>query len=146
MDFFERLPAFIAAHPILALGFIGVSAALIATEVAHLGRKYRGVGPAQLTELINRENALVVDLRTAADFEAGHIAGSQHLPMSQVDPEHKLLAKARERPLVLVCQRGLHAGGVAQRLAKAGFQKVYLLDGGIAAWQQADLPLVQGRG
>lgn len=146
MDFFERLPEFIAAHPVLALGFIGVTAALIATEVAHLGRKYRSIGPAQLTELSNRENALLLDLRTPADYEAGHIAGSQHLPMSQVDPEHRLLAKARERPVALVCQRGLNAGGVAQRLAKAGFQRVYVLEGGIAAWQQADLPLVQGRG
>jgi len=64
---------------------------------------------------------------------------------SSFGPEHKLLAGAKSQPVVLVCRTGQTAGAAAKRLKKAGFEKVYVLDGGVAAWQQADLPLVKGR-
>jgi rhodanese-related sulfurtransferase len=64
---------------------------------------------------------------------------------SQFDPENKLLANARELPVVVVCRTGQGSADAAKRLKKAGFTKVFWLDGGIAAWQQADLPLVKGR-
>jgi Rhodanese-related sulfurtransferase len=65
--------------------------------------------------------------------------------MSQFDPENKQLAPARSLPVVLVCKTGMTATGAAKRLVKAGFEKVYVLDGGIEAWRQAGLPLVKGR-
>jgi len=64
---------------------------------------------------------------------------------SQFDPENKQLAAARSLPVVVVCKAGQASGDAARRLRKAGFERVYVLDGGIAAWQQADLPLVKGR-
>jgi rhodanese-related sulfurtransferase len=92
--------------------------------------------------MINRDEALVIDLSPIGDFEKGHIAGSKSVQMSQFDPESKLLAPAKSRPVVVVCRSGVTAAGAAKRLKKAGFEHVYLLDGGVAAWRQADLPLV----
>ena len=115
-------------------------------EIAGRLGGYRRLGPAQLTALINRDNALVVDLRPIADFDKGHIAGSKNVQMSQFDPENKQLAPARALPVVLVCKAGESAVGAAKRLRKAGFGNVSLLEGGIQAWQAADLPLVKGRG
>jgi rhodanese-related sulfurtransferase len=65
--------------------------------------------------------------------------------MSQFDPENKQLAAARALPVVLVCKAGQTSGAAAKRLRKAGFEHVYVLDGGIGAWQQAGLPLTKGR-
>ncbi|MBP6626364.1 MAG: rhodanese-like domain-containing protein, partial [Arenimonas sp.] len=79
----------------LSLALAGLTLALIVTEILRLFRGFKGVSPAQLTELINRENALVVDLRGLGDFEKGHIIGSRHVLPSQVEPEGKLLAKAK---------------------------------------------------
>lgn len=141
----ERLPEFIGNHPVLSLAFIGLTVALIALEVGRFTRGYKAIGPAQLTGLINRENALVIDVSGAADFEKGHILGSKHVPMSQFDPENKTLAKAKELPIAVVCRTGMVSAGAAKRLVKAGFKQVSWLDGGIAAWQQADLPLSKGR-
>ena len=107
---------------------------------------FRRLGPAQLTALINRDNALVVDLRPIADFDKGHIAGSKNVQLSQFDPENKQLAPAKALPVVLVCKLGESAVGAAKRLRKAGFSNVNVLEGGIQAWQSADLPLVKGRG
>ncbi|HEV8695030.1 MAG TPA: rhodanese-like domain-containing protein [Lysobacter sp.] len=145
MDFQELL-AFAERHPMLALGLVGLTLAIIYTEIARLFRGYKALRPAELTALINRENALVVDLSASNDFEKGHIAGSKSVQPSQFDPENKLLANAKALPIVVVCRNGQASGDAAKRLKKAGFEHVYWLDGGIAAWQQADLPLVKGRG
>jgi len=143
--FLERLPEFISAHPILSLGFVAITFALIANELSRFTRGYRALTPALLTQLINRENALVVDVSPLNDFEKGHIVGSRNVVMSQFDPENKTLAKAQELPIALVCRNGMVSAQAAKRLVKAGFKRVHWLDGGIGAWQAADLPLARGR-
>ena len=139
------LLAFAERHHLLSLALVGITLALIYTEVARLFRGYKALRPAELTALINRDNALVVDLSASGDFEKGHIAGSKSVQPSQFDPESKLLAPAKTLPVVVVCRNGMASGAAAKRLKKAGFKHVYWLEGGIGAWQQADLPLVKGR-
>lgn len=141
----ERLQQIAQSNPILVIGFIGLTVALVVTEIRALFRGYKAVSPAQLTDLINRENALVVDLRGQAEFEKGHILGARHLLPSHVDPANKLLAKAAETPVVLVCAAGMTAPASAAKLVKAGFKQVSVLDGGIGAWQAAGLPLARGK-
>ena len=142
----QELWAFAARNPVYSIAFVGLTAAIIANEVARLFRGYKSLAPSQVTALINQENALVVDLRPYADFQKGHIAGSKNVLMSQFDPESKQLAPAKALPIVLVCQSGITVAGAAKRLKKAGFERVHILEGGIAAWQQAELPLVKGKG
>lgn len=142
---FEELIAFAGRHPYLSLALAGLTLAILYNELIGLFRGYKGLAPAGLTALVNRDNALVVDLRPIADFDKGHIPGAKNVQLSQFDPESKQLAAAKALPVVLVCKSGQTAGGAAKRLHKAGFERVYVLDGGIGAWQQADLPLVKGR-
>lgn len=144
MDFAE-LSAFAARHMYLSLGLAGLTVAIVANEVAGLFRGYKGLQPAGLTALVNRDNALVVDLRPIADFEKGHIPGARNVQMSQFDPENRHLAVAKALPVVLVCKAGQTSGDAAKRLRKAGFERVFVLDGGIGAWLQAGLPLAKGR-
>lgn len=142
---FEELQAFLGRNPMLSLALLGLTLAIVYNELARLFRGFKGLRPAELTVLMNRENALVVDLQPAADFEKGHIPGSKNVQMSQFDPEHKKLAAAKSLPVVLVCKTGQSATGAAKRLRKAGFERVHVLEGGIGAWQHADLPLAKGR-
>lgn len=142
---FEQLQAFASSSPLLSMALAGLTVAIIVTEIMRLFRGYTALRPADLTSLMNRDNALVVDLSASGDFEKGHIAGSRNVAPSQFDPESKLLAPAKSLPVVVVCRNGLASAGAAKRLKKAGFEKVSWLDGGVAAWQQADLPLVKGR-
>jgi rhodanese-related sulfurtransferase len=143
--FSEQLPEFIGNHPLLALGFVGIGVALVANEMSRFTRGYKGISPAELTRLINREDALVIDVSAQNDFEKGHIVGSKHVAASQLEPDHKLVAKAKEQPVVIVCRTGVSGGNAAKKLVKAGFTKVHMLEGGIAAWQQAELPLTKGK-
>lgn len=142
----ERIPEFLANHPLLTILFFGLLAALIWTEIARRMRPYIELSPADLTRLINREEPAIIDVSAIADFDKGHIIGSRQLTPSQVDPNSKELAKLRDKPVVVVCRSGATAAAVATRLAKAGFTRVHWLAGGIAAWTAANLPLEKGRG
>jgi len=141
----EALLAFAGRNPYLSLALAGLTIAIVYTEVARLFRGYKALRPAELTALINRDNALVVDLSSSSEFEKGHIPGSRNIAPSQFDPENKQLAAAKALPVVAVCRSGQASSAAAARLKKAGFEQVSWLEGGIAAWQQADLPLVKGR-
>ncbi|WP_297800184.1 rhodanese-like domain-containing protein [Arenimonas sp. GDDSR-1] len=142
---FDALMAFAAQNPILSSIFVVLTVALVYTEAARLFVGYKTVSPAQLTDLINRESALLVDVSAIAEFEKGHILGAKHVAMSQFDPENKLLAKAKELPVAVVCRTGQSSSEAAKRLHKAGFTRVYWLNDGLNAWIQADLPLTKGR-
>lgn len=144
-EFLQRLPEFIGNHPILSMAFFGLLLAVVIGEAGRLLRGYKELTPAELTRLINGENALVVDVSPQPDFEKGHITGARHVAMSQFDPEHKDLAKVKDRPVVVLCRNGQTSAGAAARLVKAGFAKVYTLAGGVGAWIVADLPLVKGK-
>ena len=80
----EELLAFAGRHIYLSLALAGLTAVLLYTEVARLFRGYTALRPAELTGLINRDNALVIDLSPSGDFEKGHIAGSRSVALSQL--------------------------------------------------------------
>lgn len=144
-EILHRLPEFVSNHPFLSLGFVGVLIALIANEIARFTRGYAVLTPAGLTQLINRDNALLIDVSSSQDYEKGHVPGARHVAMSQFDPENKDLAKARELPIAIYCKTGQTSGTAAKKLKKAGFTKVYTLEGGLRSWAEAHLPLVKGR-
>ena len=141
----NRVLAFAGENQILVMVLAGLTIAIIYNEFSRLTSGFKAVDPAGLTALINREDALLVDVSASADFEKGHIAGAKSVQMSQFDAENKLLAKLREMPVALVCRTGTSSADAARKLAKAGFKQVHWLDGGIASWQQAQLPLVKGK-
>jgi rhodanese-related sulfurtransferase len=144
-DFLHRLPDFLGSHLYLTLGFIGVLLALVVTELQRFTRGFKALTPAGLTQLVNRENALLIDVSSLQDFEKGHIPGARHVAMSQFDPESKELAKAKELPVAIYCRNGQTSSQAAQRLVKAGFTRVYWLEGGLTAWNEAQLPLAKGK-
>jgi rhodanese-related sulfurtransferase len=143
---FDRLLAFAELHPLACAALVALTVAIVWTEIARRLTGYKALSPSELTAMVNREDALVVDVSAAADFDKGRIAGAKNLPMAQFDPEHKLLGKDKDRPVVLVCRTGQASTQAAGKLVKAGWNRVHLLEGGIPAWLQADLPLVKGKG
>ena len=101
------------------------------------------VTPQQLTNLMNREQAAVVDLRDQADFRKGHIVDSINIPYAKFDEHLGELEKLRERPVILVCKLGQYSSAAGKQLLQKGFKQVYRLGGGIGEWQSAQLPLIK---
>ena len=107
-------------------------------------RQSHEVGAFEAVQLINRRDALVLDIRDAGEFAAGHIANARHVPESQLADRTKELEKHKSRPIVVACRSGSRASAVAGKLRKQGFGEAVALQGGIQAWQQASLPLEKG--
>ncbi|MCE7526469.1 rhodanese-like domain-containing protein [Polynucleobacter sp. IMCC 30228] len=128
------------------LALIGVMAAAgLALLMPTISTLISGVGlsVAEATTWINRRKAVVLDLRAPADFQAGHLPNSKSLPFSKLSSDLERLKLDRKLPLILVCQNGNESRRAAQQLRKMGFAEVGLLDGGLKAWQTANLPLVK---
>jgi len=100
-----------------------------------------GVSAAQATQMINREDALMVDVREPAEFGAGHVIGARNVPLARIDDGANDLAKRKDRPLIVYCDGGARASKAAAALRQQGFTRVLSLSGGLGAWQQAGLPV-----
>ena len=109
--------------------------------IARLMKPGQEVGPMEAVQLINRRDAVVLDLREAADYKSGHITNARPMPEGEIDSRMKELEKVKARPIIVSCARGNRSMSVAGRLRKLGFGEVFSLRGGIAAWQQANMPL-----
>jgi rhodanese-related sulfurtransferase len=99
------------------------------------------VGPSEAVMLINRKDAVVLDVREDSEFAAGHINNARHLPEKQLTDRMKELEKLKNKPVIVSCASGRRAAVVADSLRKQGFADVVALRGGISAWQQAGMPL-----
>ena len=97
------------------------------------------VTTAEATHLINREDALVVDVRDPGEYGAGHILGAKNVPLSRLDEGD--LAKRKERPVIVYCDGSERCSKAVSALKKQGFTRVVNLSGGLKAWQQAGLPV-----
>lgn len=114
--------------------------ALLALENRRSGKS---VTSQQLTNLVNAAGAVVVDVRDAKEFRDGHITDSRNIPYSQLQDKISELSTFIDKPVILVCKMGQHAGAAGRLLTKAGFTDVRRLSGGIATWTADRLPLVK---
>lgn len=99
------------------------------------------VNTLQATQLMNRDDAVVVDLRPAADFAKGHILGARNFPLAELGRRAGELDKYKAKPVIAYCDRGNSSGSGVAVLRKNGFGNVVNLGGGYAAWLQAGLPV-----
>jgi rhodanese-related sulfurtransferase len=109
--------------------------------VARVWRVGNEVGTFEAVQLINRRDALVLDVRDSGEYSAGHIGNAKHIPEGQLGERMKELEKYKSRPVLVSCRTGTRAPVVSGMLRKRGFSEAFALKGGIAAWQQASLPL-----
>lgn len=99
------------------------------------------VSPVEATLLINREDAVVVDVRDEAEFTRGHIPNARHLPLSDLERRSGELEKFKSRPIIIYCQSGSRSASAITQLKKAGFDKLHSLRGGLMEWEKAGQPI-----
>jgi len=124
---------------LLAVAF--VSGFMLIWPVARRSAGGPSVNTVEATQLINREDALVLDVREQAEYAQSHILNARGLPLSQIEARIDDIAKYKDKPVIVYCASGNRSSAAAATLKKRGFTRAVNLRGGLAAWQQAGLPL-----
>ena len=138
----DKLPDFLLAHPILSALFLGLTGALAFVSFFPPGGKNR-VSPVDATRLMSHEDALVLDVRVDSEFRDGHIVNALNIPLEQLVSSMKKLEKPKTRPIIATCRTGQRSATAVKTLREHGFESLYTLGGGIAAWESATLPLTK---
>jgi len=94
-------------------------------------------------ELINYQDALVIDVRDDSEYEEGHLPNSKHLPAEKIEDRWVEITKYKDKPIVVIYKSGIRSSHASNVLYKNGFTQVHNLVGGIDAWKRASLPIVK---
>lgn len=137
----EQLFEFIGNHPFLVGAFLLTFALFVRNEVVRGGRV---VTPQELVNLVNRDGAVVIDVRDAKEFAQGHIVDAVNVPHTALGTRVGELDRYKSKPVVVACKMGQHAGPAGTVLRKAGFENVARLKGGVTGWVNDNLPVVKG--
>jgi rhodanese-related sulfurtransferase len=140
----EHIVEFVGKHPLLVAGFVFLAVLLIQDLISGgFGQNHLDAKGA--TELINTQDAVVIDVRPNADFLKGHIINAENVPMSGLSGQIERLKKYQGRPIIVSCNSGGQSTLACRQLKKAGFDPVYNLKGGMLAWQNDNFPVSRKR-
>jgi len=138
-EFYE----FLLKNPfnLLLFGTAIVSGTMLLWPLVGWTRRGTQVSVLEAVQLINRRDATVLDVRDAGEFGAGHVVSARHIPESQVADRMKELEKFKARPVIVACRSGSRGAVIADTLRRQGFEEAVALQGGMAAWVQAGMPV-----
>ena len=139
----EQLPEYIARHPWLVGATALALVMVIAWELRARAHAFAAVSPQEAIRLMN-QHALVLDIRSAEQFAAGHVGGARHLPSAEILTAGETLKKHLEKPIVVYDESGSLGAAAVRQLAAQGFKKAANLRGDLAAWRTENLPVTKG--
>jgi len=134
-----HLIQFATDHYILVAIFVVLLVLLLVNEVRRGGQS---LSNGQLTALVNADKAVVIDIRTAKEYSAGHIVGALSMPQDKVAGRMTELEKHKDKTLIVVDAMGQQSGTLCRELLKAGYTAAKL-SGGVSSWKADNLPLVK---
>ena len=134
---------FIANNLFLVALLLILLAAIIITEAKKLSKKYKDLTPAEVVQLINRNDAIMLDVREAKELSGDGIRNAKQIAFSTLSTQGAQLAKFKDQPVITFCTNGFKSPQASRVLCKQGFTQVYCLKGGIMAWKQANMPVVK---
>lgn len=132
---------FFSDNLFLFLALFSVIAALIMSEVQRkMGVKT--LSPSEVTHYINKEEALVLDIREKPEFKKGHIVNAKNISNAQLENRIGELEKFKSKPIIVCCNTGQQAVSASKTLHKQGFEAIYRLTGGMQAWRDESMPMI----
>jgi len=138
----DQVIEFVTNHYILAGLFVALLLALVYGMVASQLSSIKELSTHDATLMMNKHDAVLLDVRPAAEFKKGHILGATQLKAELLNKgDFATLEKHKDKPIIVVCAMGMTAKRTATQLLKAGFTQVTVLKGGMNAWQGANLPV-----
>ena len=137
----EQLTEFAGNHPFLVMAFMVLLALTFFNELKIATQRFASLTPAAAVQLMNNEDVVVLDVREPSETAGGKIAKAIQIPVGAVEKRIGELEKHKNKTLLVYCKTGARSGLACRELSKKGFEKVYSLNGGMLAWQDAHLPV-----
>ncbi|SOB77954.1 Rhodanese-related sulfurtransferase [Marinobacter sp. LV10R510-11A] len=136
----DRLFEFVVSHYILASLFVAFLAAILVLESRRGGAKISAQGA---VSLLNRNEAIVVDIRDRKEFGEGRITGSINIPLNSLKSRVGELSKHKDKQIIVADKMGQHSAMAVKQLNAEGYANVVRLNGGVGDWKASNLPLVK---
>lgn len=137
----EQMFEFVGNHPYLWMALAAVLVMVIKAEYESRSNRSVHVIPMNAIRLINNnDDALVIDVRTSAEFSKGHIRGARNMPISSFKDKLDSLSKNKDSVVLAYCNSGATSTRACRLLTQAGFANVHNIAGGINGWLDAKLP------
>ena len=135
----NQIPEFAANHLFLVMAFVVLLGLVVANEIKIATQRFASLTPAAAVQLMNNEEVVVLDVREASETADGKITKAIQIPVGALKTRIGELDKHKNKTLLVYCKTGARAA--CKELNQAGFDKVYSLNGGLMAWQEAHLPI-----
>lgn len=136
----EQIIEFIGNNPLLVAAFILALGMLLWTESRKAGAS---ISTTEAVSLMNKEDAVLIDIRSKKEWETGSITSAKHIPLVDLDKRMSELAKFKAKKIIVVCNLGQTSGTACKKMMAEGFEDVVRLKGGITEWKAQNLPLVK---
>ena len=136
-----QISEFAVNHPFLVIAFVVLLALTFFNELKIATQRFASLSPAAAVQLMNNEDVVVLDVREASETVGGKIAKAIQIPVGAMAKRINELDKHKNKTLLVYDKTGARSGIACKELSKNGFDKVYSINGGLAAWQDAHMPL-----
>jgi len=137
----NQIPEFAVNHPFLVIAFVVLLGLVLLNETKIATQRFASLTPAAAVQLLNNEEVVVLDVREASETADGKITKAIQIPVGALKTRIGELDKHKNKTVLVYCKTGARAGAACKELSKAGFEKVFSLNGGLLAWQEAHLPI-----
>lgn len=136
-----QISEFAVNHPYLVIAFVVLLALTFFNEMKIATQRFASLTPSAAVQLMNNEDVVLLDVREPSETVGGKIAKAIQIPVGAVAKRIGELEKHKTKTMLVYCKTGARSGLACKELSKQGFDKVYSLNGGITAWQEAHLPI-----
>jgi len=131
----DRYLEFILNHYVLSLAFAVVTFLLIQEFFDTAFKKFGSVSPLLAVAKMNDSDTTVIDVRELPEFVVSHIENSINMPLSKLPEQLSKLESHKKDPILIACQTGTRSASAGKILTKAGFEQVFVITGGMQAWE-----------
>ena len=132
---------FLSNNPMLSIAWIAIAAMLIHSVIKDKISGIKSITAQEATLLINKQDAIVIDVRSKDEFQKGHIVNSKNITLSQIEQGNfSAIENNKQTPIIVVCETGARSASAASKLVKAEFTQVSNLFSGMGGWKSANLP------
>lgn len=139
----EEFLDFAVRNYLLFIALFAVVTLIAVTELRRFTQGYKVITPTEAVTLINREDALVLDVREANERSQGSIINAKHVAVGALSQKAGSLTKDKDKPILVFCKMGNRSSGACKLLLKNNYTNVYNLKGGMNAWVNDQLPITK---